>query len=481
MGRVTEPYTDIVVLLPGIMGSELAQRGRPVWAPGGGAALDAILTFGRSVQDLTLPEGVGDGAPGENDQGGGVVATGLFPDIHVIPGLWSANLGYGQMERRLADFFGLTRVRTDGPPGNYLPFPYDWRLSIRYNGRRLAQVVDDVVTRWRAQGGPYAEARVSFITHSTGGLIARWAIDREGAAAYTRRLVTLATPHRGSMMAVDRLVNGVEVGWWPLQVDLTPFVRSLPGLHHLLPEYACLEAASGLQTIGGVDLPNLDPAWVQDALALHRELDQSGAPGAYDLFPLVGSQQLTATTGRIVADGVELISSIEGEEEAGDATVPRLAATPSWLRPSDPIVHYATDKHGAIPSNAQVLDDLQAILSADDVPRPVPKLVAQAEPDVRVAEVAVAGEPLPVEVVIRQGPPVALEALLRYENRDVVDRRPLTDQGSALRAELLPTREGLYTVRVEPASTGSGLVSVVTSPLTIWGPGQGSRSRARGE
>lgn len=207
-----EPYTDIVVLLPGIMGSELAQRGRPVWAATGGAALDAILTFGGSAQALTLLDGLGDSAPGEADQGGGVVATGLFSGIHVIPGLWSPNVGYGEVERRLAADLDLTRVQPDGPPGNYLPFPYDWRLSVRYNGRRLARAVDDVVTRWRAQGGPYAEARVSFVAHSMGGLVARWAIDREGAATYTRRLITLATPHRGAIEAVGRLVNGSRSG-----------------------------------------------------------------------------------------------------------------------------------------------------------------------------------------------------------------------------------------------------------------------------
>ncbi len=73
--------TDLVVVVPGILGSTLRQDGRPVWAPSAGAALRAIATFGASIQRLQLPSGIGDEHPRD-----GVEPAGLMPDLHVPPG-----------------------------------------------------------------------------------------------------------------------------------------------------------------------------------------------------------------------------------------------------------------------------------------------------------------------------------------------------------------------------------------------------------
>ena len=54
-----------------------------------------------------------------------------------------------------------------------------------YNGRRLKALVEPALERWRGRGGRYADARVIFICHSMGGLVARWYIQREGGAEVT--------------------------------------------------------------------------------------------------------------------------------------------------------------------------------------------------------------------------------------------------------------------------------------------------------
>jgi hypothetical protein len=41
---------DLVVVLPGIMGSTLAKDGKPIWAPSVGSVLRAIVTFGGSIR-----------------------------------------------------------------------------------------------------------------------------------------------------------------------------------------------------------------------------------------------------------------------------------------------------------------------------------------------------------------------------------------------------------------------------------------------
>ena len=59
--------TDLVVVLPGIMGSTLARNNKPVWEPSAGAVLRALSTFGRSIKQLQLPHGIGDARLGRPD------------------------------------------------------------------------------------------------------------------------------------------------------------------------------------------------------------------------------------------------------------------------------------------------------------------------------------------------------------------------------------------------------------------------------
>lgn len=233
---------DVVVVLPGIMGSRLRQDGRIVWAPSAGSALRAITTFGQSVRGLQLPPGIGDGHPGD-----GVEPVGIMPDLHVLPGIWTPVKGYDKLLRRLRSL-GYRDVDPDpaAPPGNLLPLSYDWRLSNRRNGQWIATKVEPALERWRAQGGQYADARLVFVCHSMGGLVARWYIEQRGGAEITRKLITLGTPYRGAAKAVEQLVNGVHKGLGRLALDLTEFARSMPSLYELMPEYACVESGGDL-------------------------------------------------------------------------------------------------------------------------------------------------------------------------------------------------------------------------------------------
>src|SRR5262245_20173720 len=81
---------DVVMVIPGIMGSELRDReGNPLWAVSAGALARAVRTFGKSIVRLQLPRGIGDAAPDD-----GVRATALVNSLHVIPGIWSPITGY---------------------------------------------------------------------------------------------------------------------------------------------------------------------------------------------------------------------------------------------------------------------------------------------------------------------------------------------------------------------------------------------------
>src|SRR5690348_6783236 len=91
---------DIIVLLPGILGSVLQRDGKDVWAPTPGAAVRALWTLGRSLRDLRLDTD----PPDRDDLGDGVVATRLMPDVHVIPSLWGIH-GYSAISAMIVSTF----------------------------------------------------------------------------------------------------------------------------------------------------------------------------------------------------------------------------------------------------------------------------------------------------------------------------------------------------------------------------------------
>src|SRR4051812_30550915 len=255
------------------MGSSLADAdGHQLWGLGPGGLLRALTTLGGSLRRLQLPSDQGD-SPAPD----GVVPTGLIGGLHVIPGLWSPIEGYAGLVKFLrSPRFGLVEDRPDvdgSPPGNLVLFPYDWRLSNRHTADLLRGRVDDALTRWRQSSPEREEARVILVCHSMGGLVARWYIERLEGASVTRALVTIGTPHRGALNALDQLSNGVRKGIGPLKLDLTAFGRSLPSSYQLLPEYACVQGDAGaLLKTTELDVPGLDPHLAKDGMAFHDSL-----------------------------------------------------------------------------------------------------------------------------------------------------------------------------------------------------------------
>ena len=451
---------DLVVVLPGILGSTLARDGQEAWAPSAGVVWRAIRSFGASIQSLTLPADLGDDHPGD-----GVEPLALMPDLHLLPGLWSANIGYSRLLDWLTQRFTLVPPDPKDPakPANLLPFAYDWRLSNRYNARRLRAVVEPALERWRALAEANREARLIFICHSMGGLVARWYVEREGGAALTRKLITIGTPHRGAVAALQQLVNGLEKSVGPLRLDLTRFARSLPSAHQLLPQYACLETGAGLAPISAVALPGVNPALVADAVAFHAALDAAPA-SAYDLHPIVGTRQPTPTTARLVGERIETSEQIEGAREGGDGTVPRLSAAPKALNPDDPRLRYAPDQHLGLHSHQAVLDELEGVLTARPV---IHRGLAGPEIGLRTEPLLLLGEPLVVWADLAASKPLGLMAALLDEGGRVVERRKLRVEGTGQGCVFQPPRAGAWQVRVGAARGSEGAMTTPVSAVSL--------------
>ncbi len=457
---MTVMMRDLVVVLPGILGSTLARNDKPVWAPSAGAVLRAIATVGLSIKKLQLPEGIGDENP--ND---GVQPVGLMPDLHVLPGVWTANIGYGALLNWLRSKFHLIEASLDDTDrlANFLPIPYDWRLSNRYNGRRLKSIVEPALEKWRSQHSDFRDAKIVFICHSMGGLVARWYINREGGAEVTRKLITLGTPHRGALNALEQLVNGAHVGLGPLALNVTDFACSLPSLHQLLPEYACVETPGGLLKTTETEIPGLRTEMVCDAMRFHTQLDDAWSDN-YDFHPIVGFRQPTKTTARIAGRRITPIDTIEGRDEGGDGTVPRLSATPAKFRPNDPAVRSAAERHGSLQSNRSVLDELEFVLGARSEPY---RAGGQTELSVAVDELIVAGERIVLAATPSDSSHLKLRAIVKDESGQEAAPPVLLSPGEPVEMDSLTP--GGYAITVGGVGTAVTGVAPVTCPILVWG------------
>jgi pimeloyl-ACP methyl ester carboxylesterase len=447
---------DVVVVIPGIMGSSLIDgNGHEVWGLSGGALFRGLLTLAGSIRRLQLPDGIGDEHPGD-----GVTAGRLLPDLHVIPGLWTISIGYSKLLTHLQRTHSLTPYDPHRPeqPANLIPFPYDWRLSNRYNARRLKSFIEPALERWRAQPG-CADARLILVCHSMGGLVARWYVDNESGAEHTRAVITLGTPHRGAAVAVGNLVNGVRKGLGPLAVDLTAVVRSLPSLHQMLPEYACVEGAEGLRTPTEARLPELSTALVADGARFLQQLNTAhDRVHGYEVHPLVGFRHPTATTVRLSLAGAEMIRTIEDADEKGDGTVPRLSAAPKGTLTKNPAaVHYTEDTHTALPGNKAAIDQIDGIMTT----RPVEHLAAEIGIGITADDIVLAGETIVVRAET-EDPHIPVHARLTDAATGIVigmDR--MLHENGRLAIGFADVPPGAYQVTV-----GWGLPSQLRDPVT---------------
>jgi hypothetical protein len=465
-----KPCTDVVVVVPGIMGSALAVSGTPVWELSGAALLRGLRTFGGSLKGLQLPVDLGDGHPGD-----GVRPIGLMRDLHVLPGLWRPIDGYSGLLRWLEQSFTLTRYHPAHPeqPANLVPFAYDWRLSNRYNACRLHETVEPVLYRWRAAHPSHANAELVFLCHSMGGLLTRYYLEVLGGAEITRRLLTMGTPYRGSVQALLNLVNGVRKGIGPLKLDLTALARSLPALHQLLPGYDCVESGHCVES--GADLGHHreltlegpEPALLADAAEFHAEIARAvagrGGPSRYRIRAVHGLRQPTPTTVRVEGDRLEPRLSIRGQDEGGDGTVPRLSGRPPEMDEDDDALRGHSEQHGALQTNAAVRDVIWEWLTAEQRP-PHRGPVAADQVGVVHPDLLLPGEPFEVEVTA-ESDTLLVRTTVSALNSGRQVTRPLRNLGAGrYRVRLDRLDPGVYRVRTQ-AATGA---LPVTSSLLVW-------------
>lgn len=355
-------YRNVVVLIPGILGSALeGPDGTSLWGTSPGAILRNVATLGSRLKALEL---VGDD-PDIDELDDGIKVTGPITDLHLIPGLWKID-GYTKIRSTLVE-------RLDLVPGrNFFEFAYDWRRDNRVAARALERKARRWLADWRSSSGNH-DARLVLIAHSMGGLVARHFLEVLEGWRDTELLATFGTPYRGAPQALGALANGQVLF---KVADVTALVRSMTSVYQLLPVYASYVGDDFVATrLGeGPSIPNLSTERLEAARSFHDRIRDAQAANAgiaayardFRVLPFIGSEQPTFNFARAAPEGVELLRRHKGLDHRGDGTVPRVSALPGE-KPNDESAFFIADRHASLQNSDAALTHLCASLQGASI------------------------------------------------------------------------------------------------------------------
>jgi pimeloyl-ACP methyl ester carboxylesterase len=365
------PLQDLVVILPGILGSVLQKDNQDIWAASVGIIGGVLTNKNKFLRDLKLQKD----DPDVEDLGDGIKAVRLVEDVSIVPGLFKVD-GYTRTTRMITENFlqvtqGNIYLDPDDRPANLYHFPYDWRRDNRVAAKTLKRLLDKRLKCWREHTSN-PNAKVILLAHSMGGLVSRYYLEVLGGWPDCKALFTFGTPYRGSLNAVDFLANGYKQAF----LDLTEVMRSLTAVYQLMPRYKALKIGNDFYRIAEspVALPNIDRARAADALKFHNEIDDAADINWKNLVyrnscvtcPIVGIVQPTKQSAELV-NGMITTSDVLPAWLAtrpnlgdGDGTVPQVSAIPAQMKDIDTLAFadYIAESHGALQNQPDTLLNL---------------------------------------------------------------------------------------------------------------------------
>ncbi len=227
-----------VVVLPGIMGSELYLGDKLFW-PNLTQALrnPALLSVGHG-ETLRLGR--------------------IAKRIIVIPNFIKLD-AYSELVDYLEDELGYVSGQ------DLLEFPYDWRQDNRDSAEKLKAAVD----RWRKEVIGM-DTKFTILCHSMGALVSRYYLNCLGGDSHVDKFVALAGAHFGAPFVIQGLLYGPDL--LPLGIGQKNFhlaLTSMPSAYQLIPPYPAAFGPDGKS----IDLHE-DNSWVKPE---HRHLLKSAA------------------------------------------------------------------------------------------------------------------------------------------------------------------------------------------------------------
>ncbi|NIE73472.1 alpha/beta fold hydrolase [Pantoea sp. Ap-967] len=307
---------DIVILIPGIMGTTLLATGadgkpEEVWPP---TPYEAVMGYKR-LELLTRPD-----------------------------------LKVGEPINKVAcyNFYSLLREHLDDlgfkntdKGKRRIEFGYDWRQDNFDSAQKLAELLQKLHIQ-------EPTARVTLVGHSMGGLVSRLLLEqahnqKQPWFANITQLITLGTPHLGAPLALARIF-GLDSTAGVSAKDVKRLANDprYPSAYQLLPapgEAAVwalnspdLRAVDIYEQQSAKDL-GLDYGLVNKAQRMHQVLAAGARPEGVRYFYFAGSGHQTVTrinVNHTAGQAVEHAASvITKTNDAGDGTVPLYSSLPT--------------------------------------------------------------------------------------------------------------------------------------------------------
>jgi pimeloyl-ACP methyl ester carboxylesterase len=334
--------TEVVVLLPGIMGSTLYDGDDCVWP---GKPMELLLPYKRMAQLMKPRLVVKD-----------VIRSYLISNQ------------YGALVSSL----NTCGFRENLNPPTLAACPYDWR---RDNAEAAIVLADRLDSLFDDHGG---QVDFDLVAHSMGGLVSRYYLESalfNGRKAFSsvKRLITMGTPHHGAPLALfAALGNEKRLFLDKAQVKQLADDANFPSLYQLMPPhgepYLWDQApAARFSPIDPYDprfaeQAGLSPQNLAAARAFHSRLDLAKRPGHVRYFFFVGTQHVTITEARHTKLAADVrIDRIE-REDGGDGTVPTWSGSHSRVQGAA-----VSGEHGELYKSGDLLQVLATLLGKQGV------------------------------------------------------------------------------------------------------------------
>lgn len=287
--------SDVLVFVPGGLGSELWDGDEKIWPP-----RNVLTGYNeQQFQRLLKPE---------------LEPKDIFRRVGLIP--------------IYADWIStLESIKRNGRPlfteaeQTLRCVPYDWRRSVADAALRLGDVVDQVVRN-------EPQARVHILAHSLGGLVARYFLINGRPPAQVKSLITIGAPHQGAPIAVVSALGKHAVQLLTkYQTQRLANQADFPALYQIFP-HPDLPVFWRRQRINPENLYSetvaaelgLNPNHLQAAQDLHRALQDRLS---VRVLQLVGTQFSTIT--HLLWSGGDQVDAVESVD-SGDGAVPVASA-----------------------------------------------------------------------------------------------------------------------------------------------------------
>jgi phospholipase A1 len=432
-----------VIVVPGIMGSELRDGDMVVWP---GSPSELLLPY-KHMDSLLKPN---------------LTVTGLIRS-YLISNQYQDLID--ELER-----CGFTEF---GSSSTLLAFSYDWRKDNALAAMQLADAIDEMAVKIGA------EAEISLLAHSMGGLICRCYLEsglyvtRAGFSS-VKQLIMMGTPNRGSPGALGAVL-GLERQLFlnAEQVKLLANDSHFPSVYQLLPPagepfawnggaHARLRAVDVYepemaQRLGLVTANLASAARFQGLLSLDRR------PKDVRYFCFVGTHYPTTNALQMAIGGTGKPSVANDEcNDGGDGTVPIWSGAPPGVQ-----MQPVGGEHGELYKTASLKATLTVLLDAEYTTRELGAAGSRFEISVREKVVRPRG-PVQISLDISQDT-MSLNGTLRF--RRVMDATGAAYPAAQLFDQFAITYQGpfidhLALSTLAPEEPGAYEVSYVRSNST---------------